>query len=103
VEKLDAVVFVYGRTASGFNKWLRKRGLKTIPAKKLAELVYRTIVSFEEKTPREARAVVEELCRLTGATDPETRRELVKQFSRLCDTYLVLMKVLEAWKEYSER
>lgn len=96
---MTKIVCVVGRTAGGFNKWLKRRGLRPVRAEKLADLVYRTIKAFEEKNPVEVQSVVRELCELTGARDEKTRRELAKEFAKLCDTTYIILQVIEGLDE----
>jgi len=107
---MPEVTILIGRTASGFNRWLKERNLTKIEAEKLAELVLETIDAYEKRDENQIKLILLELYRLTGARDILICIELARQFARLCDTTKTVIeflkeenKVEERLKEYEQR
>jgi len=88
-------------TASGFNRFLKKNGLKPVPAEKLADLVYRQIKAYERRDRRETKKIVKELLQMVGFKVDKTEEslrtyfEILSNFGRLCDTVRTTLKIIE--------
>jgi len=96
------MMMVVCRTASGFNRWLRKNNLKEVEAKKLAELIDDMLGAFERKDRKAAIETLNKICKLTGAVDVSTCIMVAMQFVMLCNTFRFLIEYVWEAEEAEE-
>ena len=83
-----------GRTASGFNKFLKKNELNTIEPEALSGFVIRGFKNFANKDREASNVLLKEIWDLVGAKDGETALEVTRQFGKLCDFYRTVIDSL---------
>jgi len=96
------MMLVVCRTASGFNRWLRKNNLKEVEAKKLAELIADMLGAFESRDRRAASEILNKICKLTRAKYVSTCVDVAMQFVMLCNTFRFLSEYVREAEEAEE-
>jgi len=98
------VYIVIGQTATGFNRWLKWKGLTVPKTEDLANLVHKALKAYErdkrEGGYEHAKLVVKELWQLCRAVeaDDKLKVELTRRFGRLLDTYRTLITLVSGKK-----
>ncbi len=86
-------VFI-GRTAGGFNKFLKENELNPIEPEALAGFVIRGFENFAKKDREASNVLLKEIWELVGAKDGEMALEVTSQFGKLCDFYRTVLDSL---------
>ena len=86
-------VFI-GRTAGGFNKFLKENELNPIEPEALAGFVVRGFKNFANKDREASNVLLNEIWELVGAKDGEMAYEVTSQFGKLCDFYKTVLDSL---------
>jgi len=104
LKKKTEVYIVVGQTATGFNRWLKQKGLAVPKTEDLASLVVKALRAYKldrrEGGYEHAKLVIKELWQLCRAekADDKLKVELTRRFGRLLDTYRALITLVSGKK-----
>ena len=93
-KKTPKVLIFVGRTAEGFNKFLKENELNPIEPEALAGFMVRGFKNFANKDREASNVLLKEIWAIVGAPDGEAAYEVTRQFGKLCDFYKTVLDSL---------